>query len=312
MILMFFAARRLRDRKRVFGLTSHYFSLHKRLKETRAAFGRFCLFVEAVAADSFVHFRVPSPTRRHGGCRVVAVAPFPLGQPFDPCQNRYQIGGWHMFEGTLEEFKAYIEHEWAWGVDGYPWGDEWDLPMSMPELRPKNPANYLDELEEHFGNELSERLDWAKKGNDPRVDGLQAAIERWNTDEPLRKAFCLLVRQDIGRIQIEESPYLEKILLFEAAGFELKPKDFRTVLHEAARRDYGDSITHLVSKGFDLDAVNGDGKTPLDIANRLGRENAIAAIMSAKAQKQADTIAEKHNITLGNPRSRRGSGGKPL
>lgn len=239
-----------------------------------------------------------------------------------------------MFEGGLAKFRAFIIEEWTRDFDGTNEGFDWEEDW-LADMLPNNPACYLDELESTFGEDLRDRLNYAIEGGSSRTDGLRAALERFNLDSKLRRAFVESVRDDAAQFSLFRRPTLGLICAFDEVGFDLMQMD---LLHLVSESNYADAVPYLLAKGFDVDGLNEVGDTPLHVAANYGSEECIIALLNAgadstkvdddgktaadilpfvnvaiakrRAEDESASMAAKHGITVGNPRNR--GGGKPL
>lgn len=75
------------------------------------------------------------------------------------------------------------------------------------------------------------------------------------------------------------------------AGPESRGWSSQTALHVAARSDFTEGVKLLLAHGFDIEAVDGRGLTPVRVAARHGAARAAAALIDAGARVEAASAA---------------------
>lgn len=93
---------------------------------------------------------------------------------------------------------------------------------------------------------------------------------------------------------------ITKCLLESGAKIDAQDSRLWTALHFAANSQRAEFVALLIEHGANETLKSSDGKTASELSPVIAKVKA-----GMQAREHAETLAEKHNITLGNPRNRR-------
>ena len=84
------------------------------------------------------------------------------------------------------------------------------------------------------------------------------------------------------------------------AGPESRRWSSQSALHVAARSDFVEGVKLMLAHGFDIEAVDSRGLTPVRVAARHGAANAVAALIDAGArvEAQSSTLQRRGAVSM--------------
>ncbi|MDA1371738.1 MAG: ankyrin repeat domain-containing protein [Proteobacteria bacterium] len=126
-------------------------------------------------------------------------------------------------------------------------------------------ANPLLTTEETFYKKGTSRADRLDPPEPKAVDGFASAVQAAIRGDSTRQRFNTIPNPDpVG----EERLTLEAVIVAAEHGVNLNHFDFNesTALHYAAERNLPTVVRELAERGTDINALNGEGQTPLDVA----------------------------------------------
>ena len=89
----------------------------------------------------------------------------------------------------------------------------------------------------------------------------------------------------------------ELALALAKAGPESRGWSSQTALHVAARSNFVEGVKLLLAHGFDIEAVDGRGLTPVLVAARYGAAAAVAALIDGGADAEGSATSTRSNVT---------------